>query len=813
VAQARAYLASAGHADRDVPHALQAHLHKPAYYLRHADLSHLRGHPDPWVAYVAAGGATVLPELSAHIDHSHAPSRAAYVRNSSIIMAHMARVMNVTDYSLARYWRGESDAWLAQERVRYLALYKRQLREASAVAREHALQSTEAVGALRRLLGSMTVQPVEEKEALLHAALARMGLLAADPEGDGAEGPDADAAAEAASEQKRGHTSPGSPAASHGGADYAHDLRAASAAFSGARAPSRADLARIADPLQRQWAQGQGAYPFSLPTALLRQASVDEDETDAPAAAGGPPSAAARAPAGTPVAGSQQSQPLTGTAASSPLAGATSAGAAPTPDPAEEDEDAYSEVDEEAAAALAAAAAGGLPVLPKHATPAQRAAYSAAQEAARRALVRALADREPVEFREHDMADRLEASLRAPLIPMRGPAPLEPSAGSAAAAAAARGEAEAERVIADAHRRRHIVPADAVKQPHTSAVTHATRVAPSGGVGAGGSAVAGSSGVGGHASSLVPALVRDPKTGAWAISSAGAAAGGSALDLLSDDGGSAGGRNTATDADAALLELAGGALATPTSSLASAPAVPMTAGSAAGDTAGHTPSSPLEELESGFSAYADRVLRLLEQSLQTQDRILHTQIATSSRSLRSAMRAAVAEQRALGGRARGSRKSGGRSGSNSAATAASSRPGAGATSGAVVGAVSAPAGAREISDEDIATEAYSEAGYPDASGAPSPPHFAAAAGAAFSPAGIVSGAAGAAAAHASAAADAQDAAAALTPEALAALAADREALDKHAQLVQATVAVLKQQWERRKERLRGAASAATRRRD
>jgi predicted ABC-type transport system involved in lysophospholipase L1 biosynthesis ATPase subunit len=70
------------------------------------------------VAYVAGGGAAVLPQLAPHVDARDAAARAAYTRNESIVLAHAARVYNVSGERTARYWRGESAGWERRERVR-----------------------------------------------------------------------------------------------------------------------------------------------------------------------------------------------------------------------------------------------------------------------------------------------------------------------------------------------------------------------------------------------------------------------------------------------------------------------------------------------------------------------------------------------------------------------------------------------------------------------------------------------------------------------------------------------------------------------
>ena len=158
------------------------------YHLHTADLSAHARHPDPWVAYVAAT-APLLPALAAAVPDDDGAGQAALLRNMSVVLGHMARVLNVSDATAAKYWRGESPEWEDAERARALARYKRQLAEARATAAAQYAASHTALEVLRRVAADLTVSR-EERLGAVQAALGRMGLLPADDDNGGGGGHD-----------------------------------------------------------------------------------------------------------------------------------------------------------------------------------------------------------------------------------------------------------------------------------------------------------------------------------------------------------------------------------------------------------------------------------------------------------------------------------------------------------------------------------------------------------------------------------------------------------------------------------------------
>jgi hypothetical protein len=131
---------------------------------------------DPWVAYVAAGAITVLPELSAAVDYNDKEHEASYLRNMSIVLAHMARAMNVTDLHTSRYWRGESEEWQHNQYLRMLDNYRKEIKAARKQAQEHYSTTTTILSLLRQSIADMT-KSLDDRDKMLDIALARMGLM------------------------------------------------------------------------------------------------------------------------------------------------------------------------------------------------------------------------------------------------------------------------------------------------------------------------------------------------------------------------------------------------------------------------------------------------------------------------------------------------------------------------------------------------------------------------------------------------------------------------------------------------------------
>ena len=98
--------------------------------------------------------------------HESDPRFKALMRNTSLVLRMMEKELNVTSTQTKTWWRGESEDWIDDERLRLIGDYERQLSKARNIAKSFKVKSALNKKILRRVAERMTITNEQVEQAL-----------------------------------------------------------------------------------------------------------------------------------------------------------------------------------------------------------------------------------------------------------------------------------------------------------------------------------------------------------------------------------------------------------------------------------------------------------------------------------------------------------------------------------------------------------------------------------------------------------------------------------------------------------------------